>query len=73
MGRFSEDFTPNLKSSLYHLLQSAHSGVAESLYTVSRIYRQLLHDEFKELTVEVGGMGRGEGGEDENLCSKSSE
>ena len=53
-GRFSEDLSPDLESALYHLNKAARGGVTDALYTLAHMHLQQPHDDFKDLTVEVG-------------------
>lgn len=55
IGRFSENQTPNLTSSLYHLTKSANCGIVDSLYTLAHIHLEQPHEDFEELSVDVSG------------------
>ncbi|CAI8024663.1 Eukaryotic elongation factor 2 kinase [Geodia barretti] len=51
LGRFSQDQVPDLASVRFHLETAAACTLPSALYTLARIYLQLPHDSFKDISV----------------------
>jgi hypothetical protein len=53
LGRFSQDQVPDLASVRFHLETAAACTLPSALYTLARIYLQLPHDSFEDISVTV--------------------